>query len=152
MQCVISKRLTTSLSHVIEKCGFEIMMTKLDHQDSKDRLTQFYVESFEIIPEVSRLISSRRIDEIAGLIDKSHSNVDEFLGNQTLETNSLQKNARGNGAIMASAFGAGFGGSVYALVKSENAEKFLEVWRANYQKNFPQHIEKSEFFVTKPSQ
>jgi galactokinase len=141
-----------SLAQAIEKYGFKAIMAKLNRQELKDRLTQFYVESFEIIPEVSRLISAGKIENIGDSIDKSHRNANKLLGNQTPETNFLQKNARENGAIAASAFGAGFGGSVYALVKRESAENFIEAWRATYQKKFPQHIETSEFFVTKPSQ
>jgi galactokinase len=141
-----------SLAQLVEKYGFDAIMAKLNRQELKDRLTQFYIESFEIIPEVSELIAADRVHEIGALIDKSHENSDKYLGNQTPETNFLQKTARENGAIAASAFGAGFGGSVYALVTRKSAESFLETWRASYRKFFPQHIEKAEFFITKPSQ
>jgi galactokinase len=89
------------------------------------------------------------VEKIGELVDLSHRNADEFLGNQMPETNLLQSSARKIGALASSAFGAGFGGSVYALVKKSDAEKFLDEWRENYLKNFPQHREKSEFFITK---
>ena len=116
------------------------------------RLTQFYVENFEIIPQVSAFLEKGEVEKIGELIDLSHRNADKFLGNQTAETNFLQSNAQKIGALASSAFGAGFGGSVYALVKESDAEKFLGEWRKNYLNNFPQHLEKSEFFVTNASE
>jgi len=49
----------------------------------------------------------------------------------------------------ASAFGAGFGGSVWALVAEGQAAAFLERWKTDYLSNFPQHQAASEFFFTK---
>ena len=141
-----------SLSQVIEKYGFETIKAKLESKELIDRLTQFYVESFEIIPLVSELLKQGKITEIGDLIDKSHKNTDEFLGNQTVETNFLQRTAREIGATAASAFGAGFGGSVYALVKKNEAENFMIEWQNIYHKSFPQYQTKSSFFITKPSQ
>ena len=51
--------------------------------------------------------------------------------------------------MAASAFGAGFGGSVYALIKKAGAKDFKREWRETYLQKFPQHLEKSEFFITK---
>jgi galactokinase len=141
-----------TLSQVIDKYGFEAVKAKLESKELIDRVTQFYVENFEIIPKVSKLLKEGKLAEIGELIDKSHRNADEFLGNQTIETNFLQRSAREIGATAASAFGAGFGGSVYALVKKNNAEKFINEWQNSYHKVFPQHQEKSIFFITKPSQ
>jgi galactokinase len=138
-----------SLAQVIENVGFETVKKKLVKQELINRLTQFYVESFEIIPKVSELLKHGEVEKIGELVDLSHRNADEFLGNQMPETNLLQSSARKIGALASSAFGAGFGGSVYALVKKSDAEKFLDEWRENYLKNFPQHREKSEFFITK---
>lgn len=138
-----------SLAEVVEKYGFEEVKAKLTTQDLVDRLTQFYIESYQIIPKVSEHLKSCEIDKIGELIDLSHRNADKYLGNQVDETNFLQSKARGLGAVAASAFGAGFGGSVYALVKKIEAENFKKEWRANYLKKFPQHEEKSEFFITK---
>ncbi len=141
-----------SLSQVIEKYGFEAIKAKLENKELVDRLTQFYVESFEIIPMVSELLKQGKLAEIGEIIDLSHRNADELLGNQTVETNFLQRTAREIGATAASAFGAGFGGSVYALVKKNEAENFMSEWQNFYHKSFPQNQRKSSFFITKPSQ
>jgi galactokinase len=139
-----------SLAQIVEKYGFEELKTKLNDQNLIQRLTQFYIESYEIIPKVSEHLEKGEIEQIGELIDLSHQNADKYLENQTSETNFLQANARENGAIAASAFGAGFGGSVYALVESEKAEDFMQTWKENYQTKFPQL--KSEFFITKAAE
>ncbi len=141
---------TLSLAQVIEKYGFEKVKTKLESRDLVNRLTQFYLESYEIIPQVSALLADQKIEQIGDLIDRSHRNADIMLGNQTVETNYLQDTARNFGAAASSAFGAGFGGSVYALVNKKMVKNFLEVWREQYMKKFS-HL-KPEFFITKPSQ
>lgn len=117
-----------------------------------DRVEQFRVENFEIIPAVSELLATGRIEEIGDLVDLSQQNAERFLGNQIDETVFLQSSAREIGAVAASAFGAGFGGSVYALVRPSEAEHFNSEWRRVYIERFPQHREASEFFITRPSQ
>jgi galactokinase len=139
-----------TLAEIVEKYGFETVKSKLNDQDLINRVAQFHTESFEIIPQVSELLKNGEVEKIGELIDLSHKNADKLLGNQTAETNFLQQNAREIGAIASSAFGAGFGGSVYALVKKSDAENFLDEWKTNYTAKLPQL--KSEFFITQPSQ
>ena len=89
------------------------------------------------------------IAKIGELIDLSHQNAERFLHNQMAETIYLQRIAREIGAIAASAFGAGFGGSVYALVKTSEAEKFCDEWKDNYFRKFPALVETATFFGAK---
>jgi galactokinase len=49
----------------------------------------------------------------------------------------------------ASAFGAGFGGSVWALVPSGDADAFAGEWLAAYQRATP-HVTRAESFVAQP--
>ncbi len=58
--------------------------------------------------------------------------------------------ARSHGAVAASAFGAGFGGSVWALVRTADAPAFIEAWRRDYLGRFPAHADLAQFFVTTP--
>jgi len=51
-------------------------------------------------------------DKIGVLIDRSQDGAERLLGNQVPETIALARLARDLGAVAASAFGAGFGGSV----------------------------------------
>ncbi|MGH8945200.1 MAG: galactokinase family protein, partial [Acidimicrobiia bacterium] len=65
------------------------------------------------------------------------------------ETVFLADSARQLGAVAASAFGAGFGGSVWALVTEQEGPKFLEEWRTSYLEAFPERAEGCSFFVTR---
>lgn len=135
------------LRNIIKKRRFSFPAEEL-----LDRVEQFRVENFEIIPAVSELLAIGRIVDIGEWIDLSQRNADGLLANQIDETVFLQRAAREVGAIAASAFGAGFGGSVYALVRTSEAEHFSGEWRRKYLERFPQRDESSEFFVTRPSQ
>ena len=53
------------------------------------------------------------------------------------------------GALLAaSAFGAGFGGSVWALAPQAEAAQFCEAWAKQYRQRFPGTARDSEFFVS----
>eukprot|EP00656_Telonema_subtile_P023096 TRINITY_DN24406_c0_g1_i1.p1 TRINITY_DN24406_c0_g1~~TRINITY_DN24406_c0_g1_i1.p1 ORF type:complete len:138 (-),score=47.96 TRINITY_DN24406_c0_g1_i1:118-531(-) len=88
------------------------------------------------------------------LVDKSQKYTDEWLGNLVPVTRWLPAKARELGALAASAFGAGFGGSVWAVVKQSNADEFLAAWREAYSKD-PACAESAshhhcEFFKMRP--
>jgi galactokinase len=72
-----------------------------------------------------------------------------LLGNQVPETIALAQSARELGAVAASAFGAGFGGSVYALVDTAGAEEFRHRWVKAYSAAFPNRGTDATFFVTR---
>ena len=116
-----------------------------------DRVEQFRIENFEIIPATIEMLSNGRIADIGDAIDLSQQNAERFLGNQIGETAFLQRSAREIGAVAASAFGAGFGGSVYAIVAKSDADGFMAEWQRVYRNRFPQHARTSEFFTTRPS-
>lgn len=148
-----------SLAHVIEKIGMDELRDRIV-KNSPDypagellrRSEQFYRESFEIIPKVADLLAEGKINETGELIDASQKNAERLLGNQVEETIYLQRTAREIGAICSSAFGAGFGGSVYAVVKNSDAESFHREWRKTYLNKFPHRSAKANFFATRPSQ
>ncbi|GAG45487.1 unnamed protein product, partial [marine sediment metagenome] len=50
----------------------------------------------------------------------------------------------------ASAFGAGFGGSVWALVAAGKAEEFVQRWASRYKHAHPQAAGGAKFFLTSP--
>ena len=60
----------------------------------------------------------------------------------------LADTARDFGAAAASAFGAGFGGCVWALVCAGEAADFLQRWSNRYHARFPNHVSKSRFFTS----
>jgi galactokinase len=113
------------------------------------RFDQFHEESEVIIPAVTAALSRGDLATLGTLIDRSQAGAESLLGNQISETILLARTARELGAVAASAFGAGFGGSVWALVSEGSAESFLDRWREQYLRRFPIYASASQFFVTR---
>src|SRR5262249_26070931 len=111
---------------------------------------QFFQESQQIIPAVGDAMISGRLDAIGPLIDRSQQLAEMMLGNQVEQTVFLARSARELGAVAASAFGAGFGGSVWALIPHQQSADFLQRWRTQYVQQFPADAARASFFVTRP--
>ncbi len=153
----IGKGLT--LAQMFEEFGVDDVLSKIRRmrstfmtRDLLDRVEQFRIENFEIIPAVIDLLADDRIDDLGDAIDLSQENAERFLGNQIAETAFLQRSAREIGAVAASAFGAGFGGSVYALIPRSDAVGFVAEWKRVYKNRFPEHNGVCEFFTVRPSE
>ncbi|HEY9448918.1 MAG TPA: galactokinase family protein [Gemmatimonadaceae bacterium] len=101
------------------------------------RLEHFITESEEIVPEAAESLARGRLSDFGALVDRSQERAERLLGNQIDQTVDLARTARELGAAAASAFGAGFGGSVWALVRSEDAEEFLHRWEERHRKKYP---------------
>ena len=114
----------------------------------RDRFDQFFEESEVIVPEASEAFRRGDAPALGPIVDRSQARAEALLGNQIPETIALARDARRFGAIAASAFGAGFGGSVWALVPRSDADSFCERWRAEYRAAFPEAAAASEFFTT----
>ncbi len=114
-----------------------------------ERVLQFAIESDEIIPAAAEALASGRLAELGSLVDRSMQNAERLLHNQIPETVFLAQRCRELGAAAASAFGAGFGGSVWALVRRDEAEEFASRLAAEYRAKFPRHADLAETFVTR---
>lgn len=112
------------------------------------RLRAFVTES-ALIPKAVAALREGAVETFGGLALESHRNADEHLGNQVPATNRLVALATELGAAGASAFGAGFGGSVWALVKAKDADGFAQAWGERYSVEFPDA--RPEFLVTRAS-
>lgn len=110
------------------------------------RLDQFARESEEIVPAAATALADGRLRDFGALVDESQALAEEALGNQIPETVALARFARTLGAVAASAFGAGFGGSVWALVPTQRCEPFLHGWRSAYLAEFPHAALRAAFF------
>lgn len=119
-------------------------------QRLRERFDQFVLESEEIIPRASDALARPDFDTFGDFVARSHAAAEEKLRNQIPETMRLVRLARELGADAASAFGAGFGGSVWAMVPQNAAEHFIGAWRSRYVSEFPRHASKAEFFATRP--
>jgi len=114
------------------------------------RLDQFLDETFEIIPGVVSLFADGRVDAIGPLVARSQHGAERGLRNQIPETVALVRSALELGAVAASAFGAGFGGSVWALVPSDVAMRFRDEWIGSYRSARPSRAEHAMAFATRP--
>lgn len=115
-----------------------------------DRFDQFLIESYDIIPRAADALARVDLAVLGALVDRSQHGAEALLCNQIPETIALTRLARRGGALAASAFGAGFGGSVWALVSAADAEVFAARWRDAYRSAFPEAAARSEFIVTRP--
>ncbi|MFZ0638386.1 MAG: galactokinase family protein [Candidatus Acidiferrales bacterium] len=115
-----------------------------------NRLQQFCEESNEIVPAAADALARGDFERLGALVDRSQFLAKTCLANQVPETLALARSARELGAAAASAFGAGFGGSVWALIEASRAEEFCQAWAAQYHQRFPARAEASRFFVSCP--
>ena len=114
------------------------------------RFEHFLAESENIIPKAGDALCGD-VPDLAGLgelVDRSQRLAETLLGNQIPETIALAAAARQCGAVAASAFGAGFGGGVWAMVAEEGASDFLHRWRQRYADDFAARCENAAFFCT----
>jgi galactokinase len=113
-----------------------------------DRFEHFVSEVSEIVPGAWEAWRKGDWAGFGRIVDRSQEGAEVMLKNQVPETVHLARRARELGATAASAFGAGFGGSVWALVTREGAEEFRRRWRDDYSRHFPQHAARARFFGT----
>ena len=113
------------------------------------RFAHFYQENYKIIPQAVAALEAEGIEEFGRQVDISQLLAQDILGNQIEETVFLARAARELDAAAASSFGAGFGGSVWALIEQKNSESFLTEWEQCYIKKFSQHSEQANFFITR---
>ena len=115
------------------------LTTRLDHFAREDARVLPFAEAFR----------RADVDGIAALARVSHDEADRLLDNQIPETRALASLAYESGAFAASAFGAGFGGSVWALAPAAAAEAVAQRWSAAYRRRFPARGA-AQTFVTRP--
>ncbi len=115
----------------------------------KGRLEQFLAETYEIIPAAGDAVQRESLTEFGVVVDHSQRLAEAHLGNQVPETVTLQRSARELGAVAASAFGAGFGGAVWALVAESDADDFLTRWSEVYRKKHRKPSKDATFFLSR---
>jgi len=115
-----------------------------------ERMRQFVEESEQLVPDVVRYLRSSNITALGAAVDRSQALAETVLSNQVQETVDLVRRARSTGAIAASSFGAGFGGSVWALVRQSSAADFMGDWERWYHHTWPAAATASVFFSTRP--
>jgi galactokinase len=114
-----------------------------------ERLDHLVIEN-RLVESVPNAVDSDTIHQFGALAIQSHHAAAQLLKNQTAETNGLVELATQLGAHGASAFGAGFGGSAWAIVDSDASGEFLTDWQHQYEKEFRQAAKRAKFFIMRP--
>jgi galactokinase len=104
--------------------------------DLRKRL-QHFVNEDRRGPLAAQAFASADRAALGELSRESQLEAESLLGNQIPETVMLARLARETGAFAASSFGAGFGGSVWALTNTHDAGAFAEEWVRAYQRRQP---------------
>lgn len=112
------------------------------------RLEHFLTENEQIVPAAGDALAGGDLVRFGELVDRSQLTAEKLLGNQVPQTVYLALSARASGAVAASAFGAGFGGSVWALVDASLADAFLAEWSESYRQQYPEEAQSALFFTT----
>jgi len=115
-----------------------------------DRVRQFILEDRNHIPGALAALQARELPKFGKLVSESHRASKKYLWNIVPEIDCLQKAACRLGASGASGFGAGFGGSIFAVTTADRAEDLLSRWRRSYQARYPARAGESVFFIAEP--
>jgi len=116
------------------------------------RFEHFLTESRQIIPASLDALEggAPALAAFGRLAELSQRAAEKLLSNQVPQTAFLAAEARKLGAVAASAFGAGFGGSAWAMVRADRAEAFRAEWLARYRAAHPAPAARATFFLTRP--
>jgi len=114
------------------------------------RFEQFYREDREWLPAVRTALEEGDPSALGPVCDASHRAAADGLENAVPQTDFLQQRARELGAEAASCFGAGFGGSVWALVPASESGDFGVRWLKAYRRAFPQEADRGHLIFTRP--
>lgn len=112
------------------------------------RLEHFVTENEQLLPAAGDALAEGDLRHFGELVDRSQLAAEKLLGNQIPQTVFLALSARAAGAVAASAFGAGFGGSVWALVDARQVDTFLEEWSETYRLQYPDESASARFFAS----
>jgi galactokinase len=101
--------------------------------DLNTRLAHFIGEDSRVLRALDAF-DQADVRAIGTIATASQHDADVLLGNQIHETRTLAKVARDEGAFASSSFGAGFGGSVWALVRADESDAFGARWIDAYRR------------------
>jgi len=118
--------------------------------DLLDRFEHFFSMSEEIVPSAGESLAASDVTAFGELCEKAGLLGERMLKNTVPETEFLARSAKEAGAVAALPFGAGFGGSVWAMINAVEAASFMERWAQLYRNEYPDRRNDSRFFTTAP--
>ncbi len=130
-------RADASLGAAFLACGAPAVLAAIADPDLRQRAEQVASETTEIVPGAVAALACGDLRAFAALTARSQAMAVTHLRNQIPETRALADSAAAHGAVAASAFGAGFGGAVWAAFP--RGADGPAAWLADYRRRFPQH-------------
>ena len=126
----------SSLGAVLERGGVAALRDLVDGSSFAEwpaevllRRLEHFIREDARVPEALEAFRAADAARLGALAESSQVDAERLLGNQVPETIALARSARERGAFAACSFGAGFGGSVWALVDRDAAD-FARRWQA----------------------
>lgn len=132
-----SGRNDPSIGAAILACGAPVVLAAITDPDLRLRAEQTVIETTEIIPGAMAALNAGDLARFGAFTSRSQAMAGTHLQNQVPETIALVAGAHSHGAVAASAFGAGFGGAVWAAFRQGGDGP--RAWIAEYRCRFPQH-------------
>jgi galactokinase len=105
--------------------------------DALERRLQHFLREDARVTAAVRAFRDADAWALAAIAADSQQDAESLLGNQVPETVLLPRLAHECGAFAARSFGAGFGGSVWALVNADDASAFAARWLTAYREHRP---------------
>ena len=96
--------------------------------DALEKRLEHFIREDARVPEALDAFRAADAARLTALSEQSQADAETLLGNQIPETIALARSARTLGAFAACSFGAGFGGSVWALVDRAAADELARRW------------------------
>ncbi len=134
---IASGRNDASLGFAFQHAGCDAVLATIHNPDLRLRAEQTAIESTVIVPAAAAALDAGDVKAFGRLTAHSQAMAETHLHNQIPETIALVASAKAHGAIAASAFGAGFGGSVWAAFPTES--DLSTAWINDYLQQFPQY-------------
>jgi galactokinase len=119
--------------------------------DLPGRVRQFLLEDRTHIPAAVAALAGGDVTGFAKIVTASHDASRRYLRNIAPAVNVLAREALRLRAEGASGFGAGFGGSLLAVVPAAGAAEFIRRWRSSFEASHPAEAAEAEFFAARPS-
>lgn len=120
------------------------------HLDLAGRVRVFLLEEHKYIPGAVKGLLWRDAEGFGAALTSSHRASKRYLWNIAPEIDHLQHSARSLGVAGATGFGAGFGGSIVAVLPAARADSFAQEWEEAYARRYPVAAREACFFRTAP--
>jgi len=98
----------------------------VDNTALAERYAHFREQNTDIIPGAVKALRAGDGGAFGKIVSKSHESCKRYLRNISPEIDALARCALECGAFGASGFGAGFGGSAYAVIHRSDAKDFIQ--------------------------